>query len=180
MPYNPVLHHRRSIRLQGYDYAHDGVYFTTICTVEKRCVFGDVINEQMRLNQTGEVVAKTWAWLQEQYDFVELDEWIVMPNHLHGILVIHTMENQSKGGSRTAPTENMTKVKPLGRLIGAFKTVSTKQIKLMQGSPQQALWQRNYYEHIIRNEVSLNAIREYIQLNPVQWALDKENPSRPL
>ena len=131
------------------------------------------MGEEMRLNNFGEVVDEAWCWLAQQYSYVDLDGYVVMPNHLHGIIVLH---NSQEGGSRTAPTENPPKVKSLGRLIGAFKTVSAKQINVLRSSPNEPLWQRNFYEHIIRNKSSLNAIRQYIQLNPSRWAEDTENP----
>ena len=97
---------------------------------------------------------------------VAVDQWVVMPNHLHGVIVVH-----GRGGSRTAPT------KPLGRFIGAFKTVSTKRLNEIRGRGDRPLWQRNYYEHIVRNENELNKIREYITTNPQRRASDRENPA---
>jgi REP element-mobilizing transposase RayT len=125
------------------------------------------------MNEMGRIVEDCWKWLCGQYEYVSLDEWIVMPSHLHGIIVIN---DECRGGSRTAPTN--AKRKPLGRLVGAFKTVSTKRINQVRGSPGIPLWQRNYYEHIIRNEDELNKIREYILYSPLQWKFDRENPER--
>jgi putative transposase len=164
-------HHRRSIRLRGYDYSRAGAYFVTVCTHNRMCLFGEIINGKMRLNDGGCAVVDSWQWLASQYNYVELDAWVVMPNHMHGIIVIH----DGRGGSRTAPTD---KRKPLGRLIGAFKTVSTKCINEMRGTPNASIWQRNYYEHIIRDDESLHRICEYIINNPLQWTLDRENPVR--
>jgi len=173
MEYNPIKHHRRSIRLRDYDYSSAGAYFVTICAYKKECVFGDIIDGQMMLNSAGKSVYNSWQWLEEQYDHVELDQFIVMPNHLHGIICINDV--CGRGGSRTAPT---MKQKPLGRLIGAFKTVSTKQTNIICHASGNQLWQRNYYENIIRNEESLNRIRDYIQNNPIKWELDEYNPSK--
>jgi len=207
MRYDPNKHHRRSIRLKGYDYTQAGVYFVTIVTQNRACLFGDIVAGEVRLNAFGQAVAETWLWLATQYGYVELDEWVVMPNHLHGIVVITDTDNGCPtdgggvgggsrtaptvigatgggdgvgGGSRTAPTviastAPMVKRKPLGRLIGAFKTVSTKRINEYRGTPGVVVWQRNYYEHIIRDERSLNRIREYIAANPLRWHLDREN-----
>ena len=207
MRYDPNKHHRRSIRLKGYDYTQAGVYFVTIVTQNRACLFGDIVAGEVRLNAFGQVVAETWQWLATQYGYVELDEWVVMPNHLHGIIIITgTGDGRPAdgggvgggsrtaptvigatgggggvgGGSRTAPTviastAPMVKRKPLGRLIGAFKTVSTKRINEYRGTPGVVVWQRNYYEHIIRDECSLNRIREYIAANPLRWHLDREN-----
>jgi REP element-mobilizing transposase RayT len=128
----------------------------------------------MKLNRFGEIVFEKWKWLEAQYEYVELGEWVVMPNHLHGILVIH---DNGRGGSRSAPTTPI-KRKPLGGLIGAFKTVSTKQINLLRDTEWQVVWQRNYYEHIIRNEAEMDRITRYIESNPSAWMDDDENPNR--
>ena len=139
----------------------------------------------MRLNELGQVVANAWQWLAVQHPYIELDKWIVMPNHFHGILVI--TDTPRRGGSRTAPTldtaphpsntlqppDDRTKIKPLGRLIGAFKTVSTKQINQIRQTPGTPIWQRNYYEHIIRDENRLQQIRQYIATNPDSWQQDQ-------
>lgn len=170
MKYNPEKHHRRSIRLKGYDYSQVGAYFVTICAQNRVCLFGDIVDGEMHLNYIGNIVADSWQWLALQYDYVELDEWMIMPNHIHGIIVV----NDCRGDSRIAPTG---KRKPIGRLIGAFKTVSTKHINIIRGTPGIPVWQRNYYEHIVRNDESLNRIREYIKNNPLQWKLDRENPN---
>ena len=172
MGYDPQKHHRRSTRLQGYDYSRVWAYFVTLCTQDRQCLFGEVVDGDMRLNDWGQIVADTWEWLATQYAHVELDGWIVMPNNVHGIIVIHN--DGCRGGSRTAPTRPATR-KPLGRLIGAFKTVSTQRINELRGSPGMPVWQRNYYEHIIRSEESLSRIRQYILNNPARWAFDREN-----
>jgi putative transposase len=118
------------------------------------------------------VAEETWLWLADRYQFVDLDAFVVMPNHLHGIVIIG--DGCSRGGSRTAPTDR-PKSKPLGRLVGAFKTVSAKRINEMRGTPGSPVWQRNYYEHIIRNETELAEIRQYILENPLRWDDDPEN-----
>ena len=168
MPYDPKIHHRRSIRLRGYDYSQPGKYSVTICTQNKEHLFGQVVEGEMHRNELGEYMALCWKWLARQYPYVELDEWIVMPNHLHGILVI---TDGNRGGSRTAPTKR----KPLGRLVAAFKTVSTDRFNQMRGTPGAQLWQRDFYDHIIRNEDELNKIREYIRTNPLKWGTDPED-----
>jgi putative transposase len=170
--YNPNFHHRRSIRLADYDYTMQGVYFVTICTQDRQCWFGTIEDGHMQVNEYGRIVAECWEWLPQQYPYVHLDAWVVMPNHLHGIIVLG---NGIQGGSRTAPT-GPAKYKSLGRLIGAFKTISTRQVNLLCNTSTTPLWQRNYYEHIIRNENSLRRIRHYIINNPARWTLDAENP----
>ena len=172
MKYNPEKHHRRSIRLKGYDYSQPGWYFVTIVTQDREMLFGEIANRQMKLNNAGRIVHAAWEWLVTQYHYVELGAWVIMPNHLHGIIVI---VDDCRGGSRTAPTEPtiMKKRKSIGRIIGAFKTVSTKRINQMRNTPGAKLWQRNYYEHISRDENDLNRIRKYIIENPMKWPDDK-------
>jgi REP element-mobilizing transposase RayT len=166
-----MLPERKIIRLKNYDYSSAGGYFVTICTQNRKCLFGKIRAGQMMLNDIGQMICEKWEWLAKQYDYVELDEWVIMPNHMHGIIVI----TNRRGGSRTAPKK---KRKPLGRLIGAFKTVTTKQINQIQATPGKKLWQRSYYEHVIRNENELDLVRKYIVDNPLQWESDRENPSK--
>ncbi len=182
MKYDPEIHHRRSIRLKGYDYSRSGYYFVTMCTHNRECLFGEIINGEMALNEYGGIVSESWKWLGVQYDHVELDAWTIMPNHMHGIIVINNdghghdcrgdSQSDCRGGSRTAPT---CANKPGGRLIGACKTVSTKHINHIRNTPGLPVWQRNYYEHIIRDEKSLENIRNYIINNPARWEEDENN-----
>lgn len=165
---------RRAMRLRNYDYTQAGAYFVTLCAQDRLCLFGDINEGNMHLNGYGLLIRETWLWLAKQYSYVLLDEFIVMPNHLHGILIIDSRGglSDSEGRSRATPT----KIKPLGGLIAAFKTVSTKSVNTQRGTPGAVLWQRNYYEHVMRNEPDLQRIREYIANNPRQWELDEENP----
>jgi putative transposase len=170
MKCEPHKHHRRSIRLMEYDYAQAGGYFVTICTQDRACVLGEIVAGAVLLNELGHIVGESWRWLEQQHGYIKLDQWVVMPNHLHGIILI----KDGEGGSRTAPTS--ARRKPLGRLIGSFKTVSTKRINETLRTPGIAFWQRNYYEHVIRSDNALNAIREYIEANPRHWHTDPDNP----
>ena len=120
------------------------------------------------------IAEETWLWLAERYKYVGLDQYVVMPNHVHGIIVIRDV---CRGGSRTAPTGRPPAIKPLGRLIGAFKTVSTKRINAIRGASGVPVWQRNYYEHVIRDEEDLDRVRRYILENPLRWDEDPENPA---
>jgi REP element-mobilizing transposase RayT len=172
-PYDPAAYHRRTIRLPGYDYASAATYFITLCTRKRQCVFGDVIDSAILLSPVGQVVFDCWNWLPDQYPYVEMGPFVVMPNHLHGIITLTVDE----GGSRTAPTEAPQPGKPIGGLIGAFKTVSTKRVNEMLGTPGELLWQRNYWEHIVRNDKSMSRICDYIENNPVTWESDKLHPS---
>jgi REP element-mobilizing transposase RayT len=271
MGYDARVHHRRSIRLAGYDYRSAGAYFVTLVCQGRACLFGEIRNGVVILSPYGQIVAETWAWLAQQYPYVELDQSMVMPNHFHGILWIHngvgarrdtcpgvvyrgaprpydtqnddihlttictpvghdrgndnmqpglpdtpgTGNNQPDFGTpysyheygdddgndvpqpgladgrgarpgkqhrdrcRDAPLRDKSEsanIKPLGGLIGAFKTVSTKLINRARGTPGVAVWQRNYYEHILRDDRELDSARAYIANNPLQWELDRENP----
>ncbi len=176
---------RHSIRLKDFDYSQVGAYFVTICVRNRECLLGNVCDGEMKLNEYGKVAAESWQWLAGRFANIELDECIIMPNHKHGIIDIQDDEPGRatcprnpkplvRSGSRIAPTGR----KPLGRLIGAFKTVSTKRINELRKTPGAKLWQRNYFEHVVRNPKSLDRIREYILTNPERWESDKENPLR--
>ena len=176
MKYQTDIRHRRSLRLKGYDYKQAGVYFVSMCTLNRTCFFGDIVNGEMMLNAEGQIVAEEWIKTAEIRNNIELDEWVVMPNHFHGILVI----NECRGTARRAPTVEQFG-KPVSNsiptIIRSFKSAVTKRINELRNSPGAKIWQRNYYEHIIRNEDELNCIREYITNNPLKWEFDKENPN---
>jgi putative transposase len=127
----------------------------------------------MWVNQAGAIAGDRLQWLADRYPFVDLDEWIVMPNHIHAIILIKHLQ-QSVALERAV--RELPLPKPLGRLVGAFKTVSSKAINQIRGMSHGIVWQRNYYEHIIRGERDLSRIREYIRRNPLAWASDPENP----
>jgi REP element-mobilizing transposase RayT len=162
MKYNPNIHHRRSIRLRDYDYSQSGAYFITICTYQKEYLFGEIINYEMQLNSLGKIVQFYWQGLKNHYDYLQLDEFVIMPNHLHGILILIN-------------TINPTKRKGIPEIIRGFKTFSAKKINQIRQRHNVPVWQRNYYEHIIRNESDFNPIREYILNNPKNWSQDPEN-----
>ena len=171
-------HRRRSIRLPDYDYSQPGAYFVTISTQSRLRLFGYVEDADMRLNEAGRLVARCWEWLAVRYRHVSLDQWIIMPDHLHGIIVLN--DDPRRGGSRAALPG---KRKPLGQLIGAFKTASTKRLNEVSETPGATVWQRNYYEHVVRDEEELApitsglaAVREYIAHNPARWREPIENP----
>jgi len=170
----------RTSRLRGYDYSRAGIYFVTICAQNRRCIFGDILNGAMRLNGTEKIVAGEWGKSAKIRDEIELDEWVVMPNHFHGIVWIQNgdiepMRDYRRGDRPVAPTTG-PRPRSLGALIAGFKSAVTKQINQIRQTPGGGLWQRNYWEHIIRNEEEFNRIREYIVNNPARWDLDQENP----
>ncbi|HXF47866.1 MAG TPA: transposase [Verrucomicrobiae bacterium] len=173
---------RRSIRLRGYDYSREGGYFITICTGNRESLFGEIIDGQMRLNDLGLIVQKVWDELPEHYPSIELDKFVIMPNHIHGIIILvgaglKPALSTPRAGLKPAPTGENSKKRSLAEIVRAFKTFSARRINEFRRMPGLPIWQRNYYEHIIRNESSLNKIREYIKGNPLNWALDIENPA---
>ena len=159
---------RKNPRLADYDYANAGAYFVTICTHQKQSVFGQIESGAMELNQCGQVAERIWRDIPIHFPSVDLDEWVVMPNHIHGILFI------DDGRARHAsPLHHRPK---LGTVICAYKSAAARLINQTRGTPRVSLWQRNYYEHVIRNELSLAEIREYIVNNPLKWELDEYFP----
>ncbi|MDP3042612.1 MAG: transposase [Candidatus Omnitrophota bacterium] len=174
---------RRSIRLAGYDYSQAGYYFVTVCVNERRNLFGDIDGGKIMLNGVGIMVEDSWNKLQQRFQFIELDEFIVMPNHLHGVIVIVGAPLVgAQNGDVIADDRNdraTTRVAPtLGDIIGAFKSITTNEyirnVKNENWLPfDEYFWQRNYYEHVIRNDNDLNRIREYIVNNPVKWEEDE-------
>jgi REP element-mobilizing transposase RayT len=173
--------HRRSIRLRGYDYASAGAYFVTLVTRERGCILGEIELGDLRTSPIGKIAIEEWAKTAEIRPNVEVDAFIVMPNHLHGILFI---SGPTVGAHSCAPLRPPDEHAPpvrqprsLGSLIAGFKAATTKRINALRDSPGVPVWQRNYYERIIRNEAELNRIRRYIKDNPARWDDDPENPA---
>ena len=187
MKYDHDQHHRRSIRLKGYDYSQDGAYFVTICVDRRECLFGDVVDGQMRLNKYGAIVAEEWQRSSVIRREIELDAWVVMPNHFHGIVIIDipvgSNGNNHVGANDRSPLRDYThprmKPKSLSSLMAGFKSVVTKEINILRDAPGTKLWQRNYYEHIIRNQDAMDKIRRYIVNNPLSWSIDQLHPDNP-
>jgi len=158
---------RKRLRLPEYDYSSVGMYFVTICAHNRICLFGRIVEGAMRLNRLGVIADTAWYELRNHYPHVYLDSFIVMPNHVHGIIALtEKASSQEKSARRHS----------LPEVIRAFKTFSSRQIN-QRRNKKEPVWQRNYYEHVIRNEESLNRIREYIETNPQHWHLDRENPN---
>ena len=190
--YDPTKPHRRSIRLEGYDYANANAYFITICVNERRCLFGDVIADEMRLNDIGQMIETEWKGLVDRFPPVILDQFAVMPNHVHGIVGLDGTGGRGEADLRPLRRANSEKgedqLRPcgttpdsLGRVVQAFKSITTNAyiggVKSRDWPRfNKHFWQPNYYEHIIRHNRSLDAIREYIFTNPQRWAADRENP----
>jgi len=166
---------RRTIRLQGYDYSQAGAYFVTICTQNRDCLFGEIVDGEMRLNDAGRIVVGEWLKTAEIRNEIELDEWVVMPNHFHGILVL-TAPVEAIHESPLQMTVLQRRNMAVPKIIGRFKMLSSKRINELRQTPGAKLWQRNYWEHIVRSESDLMRLREYIQNNPLRWHLDSLNP----
>ena len=183
----PVLtpNHRSSIRLPGYDYSQPGAYFVTIVTHDRRCLFGRVEDGEMVLNAAGRVASTQWLQLAYRFTNLELGEWVIMPNHVHGILVI-TGKGEASPDKLSASLNTLIKdaspLRPNGTIPGSvgaiiqnFKSVTSRKINTQSGKTKELIWQRNYYEHIIRNERDMLAITDYILTNPQNWDKDEEN-----
>ncbi|MBI4306587.1 MAG: transposase [Chloroflexi bacterium] len=228
--YDPNIHHRRSIRLTDYDYSQAGGYFVTICAEGKECAFGEIIEGEMHMSDAGRIVLAAWDELPTRFPGLELDAYIIMPNHIHGIIVLtgarppdstpepraaetdnvgaqshcarqpeicHTPARDSRGAIHRARQPVVDHQPPrkqappaltsyrhahtdcppaLGEIVRTFKAVTARRVRVL-GIPGFA-WQRNYYEHIIRDEHELQQIREYIAGNPGRWSEDENNPAR--
>ncbi len=164
---------RKSLRLQEYNYSQSGHYFITICTQDRACLFGEIIDHKMKLNQRGSIVREEWIKTGEVRENIRLDVFVVMPNHFHGIIII---ENGRGTACRAFANRQfgLSHANTLSTIVGAYKSAVTKKINQLNGvSSGSSIWQRNYYEHIIRNEKSLEEIREYIIYNPLNWEKDK-------
>lgn len=191
MAYNPNIHNRKSIRLKGYDYSQSGLYFVTICCQDRICLFGRIENKKITLNDAGQMINDEWLKLPERFPNIKLHEFIVMPNHFHGILKIVGGETLvvSRNDAATQNDNAIQKGHPrgvdptgktLGDMVGAFQSITT--VKYINGVKtknwkrfNKKMWQRNYWEHIIRNKKSLIKIGEYIIDNPKKWDIDKFN-----
>ena len=210
-------HRRRSVRLQGYDYSRSGAYYVTLCTQDRACLFGEVVDGDMQVNDAGRMVSEAWHALPDRFPAIDLDAFVIMPNHIHGVVMITNdamiVDDNNVVGAGLVPahavvpahdvvlsddgsivgtsdhdvvpvnTRATTRVAPtLGHVIGVYKSVVTVQyVRAVNthGWPrfQKRLWQRNYYEHVMRSAESLNRIRQYILNNPRDWYEDRYNPN---
>lgn len=173
---------RQSIRLKGYDYSSPGEYFITICTHNRKHIFGNVVDGEMQLNRFGKIAQNEWVNTESIRDNVVLDTFIIMPNHMHAVFGI--MSNVGAVGAyrdtpvRDIPCNNYkskfrSPSKNVGAIVRGYKSAVTTKINRLGKSTGTKIWQRNYYEHIIRNDKSLNHIRDYIINNPAKWQADK-------
>ncbi|MFH0771891.1 MAG: transposase [Candidatus Omnitrophota bacterium] len=174
---NKKFYSRKQNRLPTYDYSENGYYYITVCTHNQQELFGSIENDKMILNEYGKIIKDTWLKIPAHFTNVDLDEYIIMSNHIHGIIQIvgarlprpnEDINDNVIGRGNPAPT--------LGQIIAYFKYKSTKQINESRSTPGRKIWQRNYYDHVIRNDKSLSNIREYIVNNPLTWGADENNP----
>ncbi len=184
MKFDPQKHRRRSIRLPNYDYTQPGGYFVTIVTYHRDLLFGEIMNEEMQLNDHGKILDECWRTILDHFHNVELGAYVVMPNHIHGIIVIKesitTINSPLTVGARhVSPLPQPSNPRgfkrgSVGTIVGSFKSAVSKRI----GREHNAvgIWQRNYYEHVIRNHEDWDRIHRYIESNPSLWAEDEENP----
>ena len=179
MKYNPDIHHRRSIRVKGYDYSQAGLYFITICTQNHLCLSGKIEKSKMQLNDAGIMIEHQWQELIYHFDNKKLHQFIVMPNHFHGIVESVGVPLVGTQNTERPPKGQPQGIAPtVGDVVGAFKSLSTndyiRNVKQNNWQPfNKKIWQRNYYEHIIRNKKTYDQISEYIQTNPLKWQDDK-------
>lgn len=182
--------HRQSRRLEDWDYTQAAAYFVTICTRDRVCLFGEVEKGRMALNRYGRVAAEEWHRTADLRDRVELDAFIVMPNHVHGIIIIQTDEEgepdfpRSNTARRVAATMDGTESSSdrqfgepqagsLGTIVGAYKSAVTRRVNQRRGVSGESIWQRNYHDHVIRNDDEWRRIRQYIRTNPARWHRDR-------
>ena len=206
MTYDPRLHHRRTIRLRGYDYAGGGAYFVTICTQAKKCLFGEIVEGNMIVNEAGSIVQRIWDTLPQRFGSLVLDAFQIMPNHLHAIFVLpgpgleaalavatgapviqpfvdRVVSKGTVGVGLALPLKGTASRPPTGRrismgdVVGAFKSISTIALNKFMSRPGARPLHENFYEHIIRDTSELENIRDYIVHNPPRWLEDPENPN---
>ncbi len=182
LPYDPRVHHRRSIRLSGYDYTLAGGYFITLVAYQHQQLFGEIRTGQMHPNKVGEIVLQVWQDIPQHFLRACLDSSVLMPNHFHAIILFSEGDPEREDalhpnitGNPNLPPKMGTKPGSLGAVIQSFKSVTARKINKLDQTPGAKIWQRNYFEHIIRNEKDLQRIREYIFNNPLNWESDEEN-----
>jgi REP element-mobilizing transposase RayT len=181
--FDPDIHHRRSIRLKGYDYALPGMYFITICTFDRKCILGEITGKEMKMNGIGQLVMAEWIKTPSIRPNFLLGEFVVMPNHLHGLVMISGDQKKpekqyGRDGKNVGRNEGMPRSPSgtIGALVRGFKAAATRQFNELRGTKGLPLWQRNYWEHVVRSEEDLNHIRSYIRFNPARWESDRLNP----
>jgi putative transposase len=174
-----TLLHRRSIRIQGFDYAQPGSYFITICAWDKKLIFGKITNGEVTLSHLGEIARKELEKLPHRFTNINLDCFVVMPNHIH-ILITISNDGGITGSDLPGVQEAFKKPVPgsVPTIVRAYKAAVTQRVSALRNAPVSIVWHRNYYEHVVRNEGERERIFLYINSNPAQWDSDEENPVR--
>lgn len=181
--HNPNIHHRRSVRLREYDYRSFGAYFITICTYERRSLFGNIREGEVTLSEMGAYVRAEWMRTAEMRPHVMLDAFVVMPNHFHAVVLFEDMslssENDGTATSRACCCTPLPQAPvALGAVVNGFKASVTTRINTLRNTPGVPVWQRNYHEHIVRSGASLQALRKYVATNPARWYEDVLHPEK--
>ena len=174
---NDIKSQRRSLRLKDYGYNCAGSYFVTICTYRRENLFGEIDDGTMHLNKYGEIVNECFQAIAKHFETTAVDEFVVMPNHIHGIVVFLDVGARHAVPIRSSQRFGKPIASSLATIVGSFKSATTRRINELRQTPGLSVWQRNYHEHVIRNEQSLHRIREYIAGNPACWDVDRENPA---
>jgi REP-associated tyrosine transposase len=181
MSYDPLLHHRRSVRLSDWDYAGPGTYYVTICASERREIFGTISDGKVDLTDLGKVVRDEWLAIPDFRPQVRLDAFVVMPNHFHALLEIL----ERGGGDQSGPGDQHSQIgrrqrqrETLGLIVRRFKGAVVRRAAANGHGRDAAIWQRGFYESVVRHENDLGRIRQYIEDNPITWAKDEDNPAR--
>lgn len=174
MNYNPRIHHRRSTRLPDWDYSWAWWYYVTICSYKRECLFGEILGDIMELNDIGKIVNEEWLKTPSIRPELELDDYVIMPNHLHGIVIINDTKRVPVGTHGRASLHRAPR--SLGSFVAGFKSSATKRINTVRATARAPMWQERFHDHIIRNDADLARIRTYIANNPLRWVLDEENP----
>lgn len=173
-----VCRERKQLRLRHFDYGQNGYYFITICTKDRLCVFGKIADQEICLSEIGQIVQFCWLDIPNHFPNVFVDEYIIMPNHIHGIIGIDNNDNAGNADLRSLQKYDRTKML-LPKIIHGFKSSVTR---IVNRSIKQTnfQWQKSYYERIIQNQETLIKIQNYIKKNPYQWEIDKNNPNQKL
>jgi putative transposase len=170
-------HGRPHLRLPGFDYSSEGGYFLTISSADGKCLFGEIVGEEMILNECGRIVEEEWLKSADIRSELHLAEFVVMPNHVHGIVLINYPDERTNCRLHVQPS-SPRRPRSISSFVACFKAVVTRRINTLHGTPDQKVWHDNFFDRIIRNEKMCSAIAKYIQENPSKWTLDRENPAR--
>ena len=174
---NKSIKLRKSIRLADFDYSWAGYYFVTVVSDQHKSIFGKIDDGKVELFPAGTIVEEIWNEIPLHFPYVETDAHNMMPNHFHGIIIIQDIVGDIVEARHASPLQVNFNIKPqpLGTVVGSFKSAVTKRVHDSGLYLKEKIWQRNYHEHIIRDEIDYQKVQEYIEANPINWSLDEEN-----